>query len=496
MFLAWCLSDVWSLVFGVFSVVSAARLAPVKSLALLLLACAASWLPAAENAARPNIVWIVGEDLGPELGCYGDTNAITPNIDRLAREGVRFTRAFTHAPVCAPSRSGLITGMYPTTTGAHHMRSELLAPPRTFTSHLRDAGYTVAWPGKTDFNFKVPQDAFTTTSNWTKQPLREPFFAYINFTVSHESQIRTNGRQTDRNLARLRPVEFRDPAKMVLPPYHPDTPETRRDLANYYNLATAVDYSAGDVLAHLDRTGLASNTIVIFFGDHGRGLPRSKRWVYDSGIRVPLIVRWPGHLRPGTVREDLTAFVDFAPTMLALAGAAIPTNFQGQVFLGPKTAPERKYIFAARDRMDEAPDRIRAVRSKEFKYIRNFRPELPYAQRIDYMEMMPTTCVWRQMNYDGKLNATQRLFFSATKPAEELYEVNADPHEIRNLAGDAKFAPVLGGMRSALEKWIVETGDLGAVAEEELIRRGLVADQLKEYVRRVKPLEIPLAKKP
>lgn len=468
----------------------------MKSLALLLLACVAPWLTAAENPARPNIVWIVGEDLGPELGCYGDTNAITPNIDRLAREGVRFTRAFTHAPVCAPSRSGLITGMYPTTTGAHHMRSELLAPPRTFTSHLRDAGYTVAWPGKTDFNFKIPKGAFTTTSNWMSRPLREPFFAYINFTVSHESQIRTNGRQMERNLARLQPGEFRDPAKMVLPPYHPDTPETRRDLANYYNLATAVDYSAGDVLAHLERTGLASNTIVIFFGDHGRGLPRSKRWVYDSGIRVPLIVRWPGHLPPGTVREDLVTFVDFAPTVLALAGVKIPTNYPGQVFLGPKTAPERKYIFAARDRMDEAPDRIRAVRSKDYKYIRNFRPELPYAQRIDYMELMPTMRVWRQMNYDGKLNATQRRFFSGTKPVEELYDVNADPHEIRNLAGEARLAPVLTEMRAALEQWMADTSDLGAVPEPELIRRGLVADKLPEYNARVKPLEIPLTREP
>jgi N-sulfoglucosamine sulfohydrolase len=386
--------------------------------------------------------------------------------------------------------------MYPTTTGAHHMRSELLAPPRTFTSHLRDAGYTVAWPGKTDFNFKAPISAFTTTSNWMNRPLREPFFAYINFTVSHESQIRTNVRQMSRDLARLKPTEFRDPAKMVLPPYHPDTPETRRDLANYYNLATAVDYSAGDVLAHLERAGLASNTVVIFFGDHGRGLPRSKRWVYDSGIRVPLIVRWPGHLLPGTVRDDLVSFVDFAPTMLALAGAPVPANFQGQVFLGPKAAPERKYVFAARDRMDEAPDRIRAVRSKDYKYIRNFRPELPYAQRIDYMELMPTMRVWRQMNYDGKLNATQRLFFAATKPAEELYDVNADPHEIRNLATDTRFTPVLREMRATLDQWMTDTRDLGAMPEEELIRRGLVADKLPEYNARVKPLEIPLTREP
>jgi len=444
------------------------------------------------DSLRPNIIWIVGEDMGPELGCYGDKNAITPNIDRLAREGARFTRAFTHAPVCAPSRSGLITGMYPITIGTHHMRSELLSPPRTFTSYLRDAGYFVAWPGKTDFNFKVPKGAFDSTANWRTNTPRQPFFAFVNFGQSHESQIRTNKKRLDQHLARLRPEEFHPPAKMQLPPYHPDTRETRRDLANYYDLCTAVDYHVGDILWELDKKGLATNTVVIFFGDHGRGLPRSKRWVYDSGIHVPLIVRWPGVIKPGTVREDLVSFIDFAPTMLAMAGLSIPTNMQGQIFLGPKTTAERKYVFAARDRMDEAPDRIRTVRSKQFQYIRNFHPELPYAQRIDYMEMMPTMKVWRKLNYERKLNAPQKLFFQLTKPTEELYDINADPHEINNLAGKPEYESMLKEMRAALEQWIVETRDMGAVAEEEMIRRGIVADKLEEYAKRVRPLEVPL----
>jgi uncharacterized sulfatase len=464
-------------------------------LAAMLVALAVPLAAATSPEPRPNIIWIVGEDMGPELGCYGDTNAITPNLDRLAREGARFTRAFTHAPVCAPSRSGLITGMYPTTIGTHHMRSELLEPPRTFTSYLRDAGYFVAWPGKTDFNFKVPKVAFDSTGNWRTNIPRQPFFAYINFTVSHESQIRAPKQQMARNVARLKPDDFHDPTKMKLPPYHPDTPETRRDLANYYDLCTAVDYLAGDVLRQLDRTGLSGNTIVLFFGDHGRGLPRSKRWVYDSGIHVPLIVRWPGVIKPGTLREDLVSFIDFAPTMLALAGATIPTNMQGQVFLGPKTGPERKYVFAARDRMDEAPDRIRSVRSKQFQYIRNFHPELPYAQRIDYMEQMPTMLVWRKLNYEGKLASPQKLFFRLTKPVEELYDINADPDEINNLAGQAKYESVLKEMRGALDQWISETRDMGAVPEEEMIRRGTVTDRLKEYQQRVKPLEIPLVEK-
>lgn len=461
-------------------------IALVKSLLVLVLSLACSCASAAE---RPNIVWIVGEDMGPELGCYGDTYARTPRLDRLASEGARFTRCFTHAPVCAPSRCGLITGRYPTSIGSHHMRSKLMEPPPTFTSLLRQAGYTVYWPGKTDFNFDVPGNAFDSTSNWSKQfPKERPFFAYINFTVSHESQIRTSKTQSAKHTARLTPAQRHDPAKAALPPYYPDAPEVRRDWANYHDLCTAVDSLAGDALDALEKNGVASNTVVFFFGDHGRGLPRAKRWVYDSGIHVPLIVRWPGHIKPATVREDLVAFVDFAPTVLALAGAPVPTEMQGQVFLGPNTVPERKYIFAARDRMDETYDRIRAVRDRRFKYIRNFEPQLPYAQRIQFMELMPTMRVWREWNAAGRLQGSQRLFFALTKPPEELYDLDTDPHELRNLAGESEHDTKLKELRAALDQWMTETKDLGAVPEKELIARGLVADKLKEYEARVKPL--------
>jgi len=452
---------------------------------------------------RPNIVWIVGEDMGPELGCYGDAQAITPNMDRLAREGARFTRCFTHAPVCAPSRSGLITGQYPTTIGTHHMRSKLIAPPATFTSLLRKEGYFVAWPGKTDFNFDVPKDAFDSTADWTRKLPRQPFFAYVNFVDSHESSIRMMDK-FERFTANLTPAERHDPAKMAVPPYHPDAPEVRRDLANYYDLVTAVDHKVGEVLKFLEAQGVASNTVVVLTGDHGRGLPRSKRWVYESGTHVPLIVRWPGHIKPGSVREDLVSFIDFAPTMMALAGVAGPEMkkttrvpggadsayefyppMQGVVFLGPETQ-ERKYIFAARDRMDETYDRIRAVRSKQFHYLRNFESQLPYAQRIAYMEEMPTMQVWRRWNVEGKLNGAQKLFFAPTKPREELYDVDADPHEIHNLADSPKHQAVLKELRAALDKWIDETHDLGAVPEAELIKRGLVRDVSERYADRRK----------
>ncbi len=444
---------------------------------------------------RPNIVWIVGEDMGPELGCYGDANAITPNMDRLAREGARFTRCFTHAPVCAPSRSGLMTGRYPTSIGSHHMRSTLLNPPPPFTRYLREAGYHVSWPGKTDFNFANPTKDFDSTADWTKgKAPAQPFFAYINFTVSHESQIRAAKEQFGKNIAQLKPEERRDPAKMAVPPYHPDTPVVRRDLANYYDLVTAVDYKVGEVLKWLDAQGVADNTVVFLTGDHGRGLPRSKRWVYDSGIHVPLIVRWPGQVKAASVREDLVCFLDFSITALALADGVMPKELQGQVILGPKTAPPRKYIFAARDRMDETPDRIRAVRSERFKYIRNFRPELPYAQQISYMELSPTMQEWRRLNGEGKLLGPQKLFFAPTKPREELYDLDADPHEINNLAEHPAQVATLQEMRAALDRWMVETKDLGAIPEVELIKRGLVADRLKEYEQRKEPGFNPNAK--
>ena len=452
-------------------------------LAALLFQSRFAW--PAEPVPRPNVVWIVAEDLSPNLGCYGDPHAVTPNLDRLASQGARFTRCFTHAPVCAPSRSGLITGMYPTTMGSHHMRSTLKSPPPTFTAELRKAGYFVAWPGKTDFNFAVPKDAFDSTADWRKKPPKQPFFAYVNFNVSHESQIRVPDAQYRKNTARLKPHEFHDPAKVTLPPYYPDTPEVRRDVARYHDNVTALDYLVGDVLADLERHGLADNTAVFFFGDHGWGMSRGKRWVYDSGTRAPLLVRWPGKIAPGTVREDLVAFLDFAPTVLKIAGADVPARMQGQVFLGDGVK-ERQYVFACRDRMDETYDRIRAARDKRYKYVRNYHPELPYAQHILYMNEMPTMKVWRGLAAEGKLTGPQALFFRPTKPREELYDTEKDPHEIDNLADAPAHRDKLKELRAALDRWVEETNDLGAVPERELIKRGLVEDRLKEYEERLK----------
>ena len=456
----------------------------MRTLLLLLLASPAL------AAGRPNIVWLVAEDISPNLGCYADPDAVTPNLDRFAGQGARFTRAFSHAPVCAPSRSGLVTGQYPTTLGSHHMRSKLMRPPPAFPTMLAAAGYKVFWPGKTDFNFDPPAN-WADTRDWVKNPnllpAAEPFFAYVNLFVTHESQVRAPQAAYAKNTARLTPGQRRDRAKVALPPYYPDAPAVRENVAVYHENITAMDATVGDILAMLDGRKLAANTLVIFFGDHGWGLPRGKRWLYDSGTRVPFLVRWPGVVKPGTVRDDLTCFLDLAPTVLHVAGAKVPANMPGRVFLGGGTQPAPEYVYSARDRMDESFDRVRSVRGERYHYIRNFHPELPYAQWLNYLDLSPVMQEWRKQAFAGTLNPVQMQFFARAKPKEELYDTRADPHEVANLAGDPAQAERLAAMRAALDKWIAATNDLGEVPEAELIRRGLVKDLLTaEYAERVK----------
>jgi len=444
----------------------------------------------AAEAKRPNIVWIVGEDLGPELGCYGDPDAITPNLDRLAAEGARYTKAFTHAPVCAPSRHGLITGQYPIKTGAVHMRSKLVEPPQTFTKLLRDSGYHVSWPGKTDFNFDQPQDFRDSQKNWWTQDEvpAGPFFAYANFTVSHESQVRNDGDKYAENTKRLTPEQRRDPAKVKLPPFWPDAPEVRREVANYHDLVTAVDYNAGDIMAWLDKHGLTENTIVIYFGDHGRGMPRFKRWCYDTGTHVGLIVRWPGKIGAGEVREGLVEFVDLPATALSLAGVPVPDSFDGVPFLDKdgKPAGGRKYVHSHRDYMDEAYDRIRSVSDGKWRYVRNFEPQIPYSLRNDYMERGRTMQVWRQWAAEGKLDAIQSIHFRKDKPKEELYHSEGDPFEIQNIIDDPAHAAKLAELRAECDRWLADTADKGAIPLEKLISDGIIHPRNKDYQERAK----------
>lgn len=425
---------------------------------------------------RPNILWISCEDTSPDLGCYGDKYAHTPNLDRLAAQGARFTSAFTVAGVCAPSRSGIITGMYPCSIGTHHMRSKGVPPAyvKCFPEYLRAAGYYCTNNVKTDYNFDAPVTAWdecNQRAHWRNRRAGQPFFAVFNFTTTHESQIRDPRPETARLVAALSESERHDPLKAALPPYYPDTPIVRKDWANYYDLVTAMDKQAADLLKQLEQDDLADNTVVFFWGDHGRGLPRAKRWVYDSGIHAPLIIRWPGHVEPGSVRNDLVSFLDFGPTVLSIAGVPVPKYMQGRPFLGTAAAEPRKYIFAARDRMDETYDIIRCVRDSRYKLIRNFKPGRPYAQYIDYGEKMPTLQEMRRLNKEGKLTGAQTIFFLPEKPPEELYDLQNDPHEVRNLIDSPELADVRDRLRAALKEWMDDIHDLALVPEPELKER-------------------------
>lgn len=427
--------------------------------------------------ARPNILWISCEDFSPDMGCYGDAYARTPNLDRLASEGVRYTHAFSNAPVCAPSRSAIITGMYATTIGTHHMRSQGVPPAavRCFPEYLRAAGYYCTNNAKTDYNFAPPLTAWDENgqrAHWRNRAPGQPFFSVFNLTVSHESQIRTEPEVFARQTRMLTPAQRHDPAKAVLPPYYPDTPIVRRDWARYYDLGTAMDHQAGEILKQLAADGLAENTIVFFWGDHGRGLPRAKRWPYDSGTHVPLLVRWPGRLRSGEVRDQLVSLFDLAPTALSVAGIRPPAHMQAQAFLGEHSAKTpREFVVSHRDRMDETYDIIRAVRDRRFRYIRNFQPGKPYAQYIDYMEKMPTMQEWRRLNKEGALVGPQKLFFLPEKPEDELYDSAGDPHEVRNLAADPAHRDTLRRLRGVLTRWMKDTKDLAHVPEDELKER-------------------------
>ncbi|MHC4395443.1 MAG: sulfatase-like hydrolase/transferase [Planctomycetota bacterium] len=436
------------------------------------------------TAKRPNILWISTEDISCDLGCYGDSYAVTPNIDAFAAQGVRYNNVYSHSGVCAPTRSGIITGMYPTTIGTGPMRCKGVPPGyvKCFSEYLRAAGYYCTNNVKTDYQFAPPLTAWDENSrkaHWRGRGKDQPFFAIFNFTVTHESQIRNRSEKFQKRLATLEPHEKHNPAKAVLPPYYPDTPAVRKDWAQYYDIITLMDRQFADVLKQLEEDGLADDTIVWFWGDHGRGLPRAKRWIYDSGLKIPLIIRipekfrklampkGPGGVRPGRVNDDLIAFIDFAPTMLSLAGVKIPDYIQGRAFLGSQKIKARRYIFAARDRMDEAYDIIRAVRDKRFKYIRNYMAHLTYGQDIEYMNMMPTMQEMRRLNAEGKLVGPQKQYFRKTKPIEELYDTLSDPHEVNNLASKPKYKNVLERMRKVHQKWMKETCDVGLIPEPE-----------------------------
>ena len=438
------------------------------------------------ESVKPNILWITCEDMSPRLGCYGDTVVETPNIDQLALEGMRFTNFYGVAGVCAPNRSAIITGMYPTSYGAMHMRTisrtasidkvtdpealaipvyEATPPPevKCFTEFLRANGYFCTNNVKTDYQFHPPVTAWDENSreaHWRNRPEGMPFFSVFNFTVTHESQV---WRRKDEPLTV-------DPEKVPVPPYYPDSPVIRKDIARHYSNIEVMDQQVGEVLNQLKEDGLADNTIVFFYSDHGDGLPRAKRWLYDSGIEAPMIIRFPDGRYAGEINDQLISFIDLAPTVLSLTGIPIPGYMHGQAFLGNQSGNEREYIFAAKDRMDPALDRARAVRDKRFKYILNYKPSKPFVQFIPYRDQMDLMQELFRFKNEGKLDPVQEIWFSDQKPVEELYDTRNDPHEINNIADDPAYGNILVRMREKHFEWKEKYGDLGDLPEEELVR--------------------------
>lgn len=444
--------------------------AVLAACALVLVAWSASSPSVAAQATRPNILWITSEDNGPEIGAYGDAYATTPNLDALAARGFRYRTVWSNGPVCGASRTALILGVYPESTGGEHMRSHVPLPDdiRLYPALLRDAGYYTTNNSKTDYNYGQAEpvwDESSDTAHYRNRQPGQPFFAVFNSTISHESQIRTRPH-----------AAVHDPAGVTVPPYMPDVPAVRQDWAQYYDKLGEMDTFVGERLAELEAEGLADSTIVMYFGDHGSGMPRSKRFPYNSGLRVPLIVYVPEKYRhlapveaasPGAELTRLVSFVDFAPTLLSLVGATPPAWMQGRAFLGEHIAPAPSFLHGFRGRMDERYDLSRSVRDDRYVYIRNYMPHRPWGQHVGYMFQTPTTAVWKQMFDAGQLTAPQRAFWEP-KPSEELYDLQNDRWEIDNLVGAPEHAVTLGRLRDALDAHARRTRDVGLLPEYAL----------------------------
>lgn len=443
-------------------------------------------------ADRPNILWLTSEDNGPHYGCYGDTYAQTPNIDALAARGTRFKRCWSNAPVCAPARTCLISGRWAPADGAEHMRSMVPLPQghEMYPQLLRAAGYYCTNNSKEDYNLAKPGaqsatgegkakaggkkkgkaggpdsvwDDSSGQAHWQNRKEGQPFFAIFNNQITHESQIR-----------RRPHTLIHDPAKAPLPPFHPDTPEVRHDWAQYYDNITLMDTKLGEYLAELEKAGVAEDTIIMHYGDHGPGMPRFKRWPYNSGLHVGLVMYFPEkwkHLAPkgyapGGVNDELVSFIDLPATLLSIAGVRPPEYFQGRAVCGAFAGPAREYIHGFRGRMDERYDLVRSTTDGRYVYIHNYMPHLPYGQFLNYMFQQATTRVWRAQFDAGTLTELQARFWKS-KPTEELYDLQEDRWETKNLADSAEHQEIKARLKSAQREWLVKTRDLGFIPEAE-----------------------------
>ena len=444
-------------------------------------------------AQQPNIIWLTCEDISPTLSMYGDSTAHTPNLDKLAEESIIYNNAFATVGVCAPSRSSIISGMYPTSIGTQHMRTgkdvmgwgkrdysqpsnavdingdsiplySVVTPPnvRCFTEYLREAGYYCTNNVKTDYQFASPITAWDQNSNkahWRSRAEGQPFFAVFNHGVTHESRMWVN-KDLPLTVA---------PESVPLPDYYPENPIVRKDVARNYSNIELLDQQIGEKLKELDNAGLLENTIVFFFSDHGGPLPRGKREHYDSGLKVPFLVRLPDQMQK-KYTDELISFIDLAPTILSLAGIDIPDYMQGQAFLGEaKSATPRKHIFGSGDRFDEFSDRIRVVRDKQYLYVRNYHPDLSAYKDVGYRKNIDMTNELLRLKDEDKLNEAQMYWFRTTKTSEEFYDCVADPENLHNLIEDKQHSDKIIAMRRVMDDWQERVGDTGAIPEKELL---------------------------
>ena len=434
---------------------------------------------------KPNVLWITAEDMSPVLGCYGHPDAITPNIDALSKQSVRYSHAFASAPVCSPSRSCLINGSYPPSLGTQQMRSGFPLPSymKGFPALLRKDGYYATNNVKTDYNsgnyqdiIKSSWDDSSATAHWRKRAdKKKPFFSVFNLMTSHQSRsmVWPYERFQKEVQSKLSPDEIHDPAKITLPPYYPDTPVVRKTLARFHDCVTAMDKEVGSILKQLEEDGLAENTIVFFYSDHGSGMPRHKRALLDSGMQVPLMIRFPekwkkiAPAKAGQTIDRLVAFVDFGPTVLSLTETAIPKYMQGKPFLGPKNSKARKYVYGHRDRVDEVRDLARSVRDKDFLYIRNYMPHLGYNQPTAWPDLGEIRHEFYRLANSEKMTSAQWHFAGPSRPLEELYDCRKDPQNLKNLAQSSEHKKILHRLRKEQSKHAGKTHDLGYLPEYE-----------------------------
>lgn len=446
------------------------------SFLLNLMMFSANGQPTHPAQQMPNILWITCEDINAFLGSYGDQQAITPYLDQLAREGVRFTQAYANAPVCSPARSALITGIYATSMGTQHLRSEVALPDKikALPHYLREAGYYCTNNDKEDYNFTESSfwDESSKTAHWRNRPAEKPFFSVFNIGTTHQSQIFGSDEGFYKKYGyQLSDSERHDPGNMNLPPYFFDTPVTRKMWARYYDLVTLMDRQVGSILQQLKEDGLEENTIIFFFADHGTGMPRSKRALYDSGLKVPLIIKAVGPyaqqlgLAPDSVSDRLVSFVDFAPTMLSILDQSIPEEMQGTSFLGKQTEAESEYVFTTSDRVDEAFEVARSVRNERYSYVRNYLPYLPLIQPNYYTDQSEVMVELYRALEESPLSEAQQSMWQTHRGVEELYDRQNDPDEVNNLADDPAYRQLLQTMRQAQQQWALKTHDSGMIPE-------------------------------